>query len=375
MATTMGPPTDPRLGRETTVNTTPHNLSRRLALAAIIAPLLAGWPALAQTAATLSDIAGYQGADRTQKLVDGAKKEGTLTVYTSAPVDDMKILSDAFEQKYGVKVKLWRGSSENVLQRGVVETRAGRNEADIFETNGPEMEALHREKVLQPVKSPLFSELMPQAIFPHGEWVGTRLNIFVGAFNTGAVKKEDVPKSYEGFLDPKWKDKLGIEAEDHDWFAALLSKMGEEKGLQLFRDIVAKNGISVRKGHTLLTNLVASGEVPLALTVYSYKAEQLKNNGAPVEWFVIPPAFARVNGVGVSRIAPHPHAAILFYDFMLRDAQQLLVARDFTPTNIQVKAPPSGMQLEFVDPKVILDEGDKWAKLYNEIIVSRSKAK
>jgi iron(III) transport system substrate-binding protein len=350
-------------------------LKRRLVLAALVTPLLT-LPAVAQTpVSTLADLAGYQGADRTQKLIEGAKKEGNLTIYTSAPVDDVKVLTEAFERKYGVKVRIWRGSSEHVLQRGVVETRAGRYEADIFETNGPEMEALHREKILQAVKSPLLAELMPEAIFPHREWVGTRLNIFVGAFNTNLVSKEDVPKTYEGFLDVKWKDKLGIEAEDHDWFAAVISTMGEEKGLQLFREIVAKNGISVRKGHTLLTNLVASGEVPLALTVYNYKAEQLKNNGAPLDWFVIPPAFARVNGVGVSRTAPHPHAAVLFYDFMLKEAQQLLAARDFTPTNVTVKDLPAGMPLKFIDPKVILDEGEKWAKLYNEIIVSRSKAR
>jgi iron(III) transport system substrate-binding protein len=348
---------------------------RRLALAAALTPLLAV-PALAQSAQNaLAGLASYEGADRMQKLIEGAKKEGTVSVYTSAPVDDMKILTEAFEQKYGVKVRLWRGSSENVLQRAVVETRGGRFEADIFETNGPEMEALHREKLLQAVKSPLQAELLPQAIFPHGEWVGTRLNIFVGAFNTGQVKKQDIPTSYEGFLDPKWKGKLGIEAEDHDWFAALMGAMGEEKGLKLFQEIVAKNGISVRKGHTLLTNLVASGEVPVALTVYSYKAEQLKNDGAPIDWFAIPPAFARVNGVGVSRNAPHPHAAVLFYDFMLKDAQQLLVSRDFTPTNTKVKELPAGVELRFIDPKVILDEGEKWSKLYNQTIVSRSQAK
>jgi iron(III) transport system substrate-binding protein len=350
-------------------------LKRRLALALLVMPLVAA-AAIAQTrGSTLADLAAYQGTHRTQKLIEGARKEGHLTIYTSAPVDDMKILSEAFERNYGVKVKLWRGSSENVLQRGVVETRAGRYEVDIFETNGPEMEALHREKLLQAVASPLLVELMPQAIFPHGEWVGTRLNIFVGAFNTNLVRREDVPRSYEGFLDARWKDKLGIEAEDYDWFAALISTVGEEKGLRIFREIAAENGISVRKGHTLLTNLVASGEVPLALTIYSYKAEQLKNNGAPLDWFVIPPAFARVNGVGVSRTAPHPHAAVLFYDFMLKEAQQLLVARDFTPTNLKVKELPAGMQLKFIDPKVILDEGEKWAKLYNEIIVSRSKAR
>jgi iron(III) transport system substrate-binding protein len=66
---------------------------------------------------------------------------------------------------------------------------------------------------------------------------------------------------------------------------------------------------------------------------------------------------------------------LLFYDFMLKEAQQLLVSRDFTPTNLKVKELPAGMQLQFIDPKVILDEGEKWVKLYNEIIVSRSKAK
>src|SRR5215210_908614 len=348
---------------------------KRLALAVALTPFLAV-PSLAQTAQNaLAGLASYEGADRIQKLIEGAKKEGTVSVYTSAPVDDMKILGDAFEKKYGVKVRLWRGSSENVLQRGVTESRAGRHEADIFETNGPEMEALHREKLLQAVKSPLQSELLPQAIFPHGEWVGTRLNIFVGAFNTNQIKKDELPNSYEGFLDPKWKGKLGIEAEDHDWFAALMGAMGEEKGLKLFQDIVAKNGISVRKGHTLLTNLVASGEVPVALTVYSYKAEQLKNDGAPIDWFAIPPVFARANGAGVSRNAPHPYAAILFYDFMLKEAQELLVSRDFTPTNLKVKELPAGMDLTFIDPKVILDEGDKWSKLYNQIIVARSQAK
>ena len=253
----------------------------------ILAPLAIG-PAAARTASPLPDLAGYQGPDRTQKLIDGAKKEGTVSVYTSAPVDDMQILSSAFEKKYGVKVKLWRGSSEDVLQRGVVETRAGRNDADLVETNGPEMEALHREKVLQAVKSPLFcgadaaGGLPARRMGRHApQHLRRRLQHERGQEGRGA---ED---SYEDLLDPKWKGKLGIEAEDDDWFAALMSKMGEEKGLKLFRDIVAKNGISVRKGHTLLTNLVASGEVPLALTVYSYKAEQLKNKGAPIDWFVI----------------------------------------------------------------------------------------
>jgi iron(III) transport system substrate-binding protein len=320
-----------------------------------------------------AEVASYQGADRQQRLIEGAKKEGELTIYSSAPVDDMAVLIGAFEKKYGIKVKLWRAGSEKVLQRAVAEARANRFDVDVIETNGPELESLHREKLLQEVKSPYLTDLIAPAVLPHREWIGTRINIFTIAYNTNIVSKADLPKTYQDLLDPKWKGKLGIEAEDLDWFAAIVTEMGEEKGLKLFRDIVATNGISVRKGHTLLANLVASGEVPLALTVYNYKTEQLKNKGAPVDWFAIAPAIARPNGVGVTKRAPHPNAAVLFFDFMLTDAQPLLLKREFVPTSKKIETPLNKIPLKFVDPKVILDENEKWTKLYEEIITKQAK--
>lgn len=318
--------------------------------------------------------ASYQGADRQQRLIEGAKKEGELLVYTSAPVDDMAAVTAAFEKKYGVRVKVWRAGSENVLQRAVTEGKAGRFDADIIETNGPELETLHREKMLQKVESPYLADLIPQAILPHGEWVSTRINIFTAIYNTKLLKKEDLPKSYHDLLNPKWKGKLGIEAEDADWFAGEIADLGEGPGLKLFRDIVSTNGVSVRKGHTLLTNLVVSGEVPLALTAYNYKAEQLKNKGAPIDWFVLGKhAMARPNGIGVMLRAPHPNAAVLFFDFCLTEAQEILMKRDFVPTNKKLATSLTKIPLKFVDVKVLLDDGGKWAKLYQDVFNKQSR--
>ena len=342
----------------------------------IVALALANTVATAQSrpVATSTAVATHQGADRQQRLIEGAKKEGELLVYTSAPVDDMAVVTAAFEKKYGVKVKVWRAGSENVLQRTITEGKAGRFDADIIETNGPELETLHREKMLQKVSSPYLADLIPQAVLPHGEWVSTRINIFAAVYNTKLVKKEDLPRTYHDLLDPKWKGKLGIEAEDADWFAGVIGDLGEGPGLKLFRDIVATNGISVRKGHTLLTNLVASGEVPLALTVYNYKAEQLKNKGAPIDWFVLGKhAIARPNGVAVTLRAPHPHAAVLFYDFCLTDAQEILMKRDFVPTSKKLETSLTKIPLKFVDVKIALDEESKWNKLYQDIFTKQSR--
>ena len=338
---------------------------------AALALLLDAAPAAAQAKpfASLEEMAAYQGADRTQRLIEGAKKEGTLSMYTSAQSDDMGALAAAFEKKYGIKVSVWRTSSEKVLQRALAEARANRHTVDVLETNGPELESMHREKILQKVVSPQHANLIAPALRPHGEWVGARLNVFVQAYNTRLVKKEELPKAWEDLLNPRWKGKLGIEAEDIDWLAGMMEDLGEGRGAKLFKDIVAKNGMSVRKGHTLLTQLVASGEVPFALTVYNYKAEQLKAKGAPIAWLAVGNiAIARPNGLAIARRAPNPHAALLFYDFEIgEEGQRLLLSRDFVPTNKKVDTPLGRLPLKFVDMGAMLDNYDKWVKLYEEI--------
>ncbi|HKA47194.1 MAG TPA: ABC transporter substrate-binding protein [Methyloceanibacter sp.] len=325
-------------------------------------------PALAQTS-TLADIAAYHGPDRMARLIEGAKKEGVVSVYGSSVAEDMKPVSDAFKSKFGIDFQYWRASSENLVQRTVAENRAGRCLVDGFATVAAELEALHREKLLQAVKTPLTAGLMPQALRPHGEWVASRLNIFSAAYNTNLVKKEEVPKRYEDLKDPRWKGRLAMEADDGDWFATIVTKMGRDKGVELFRDIVRTNGISVRKGHTLLSNLVVAGEVPLALTVYSYKPEQQKREGAPIEALYLPPVVALAYGPAVAKCAPHPYAAVLYNEFMLGEAQEIFAKRDMAVTNPKIPSMPPGLELTLIDPADVLDNRAKWDELWTNTVI------
>ena len=194
--------------------------------------------------------------------------------------------------------------------------------------------------------------------------------MFVQSYNTKLVKKEELPKSYAELTQPRWKGRLGIEAEDEDWFAMVVKELGEEAGLRTFREIVRVNGLSVRRGHTLLAGLVASGEIPLALTTYSHGAEKMKMKGAPVEWFAIAPAIGRANGIGIVRNPPHPNAAALFVDFLLSpEGQAILQKGGYVPANLRVADRAQKLPLKFVDPAVILDEDAKWKKLWAEIVL------
>jgi iron(III) transport system substrate-binding protein len=311
----------------------------------------------------------YQGADRESRVLAGARKEGQVLVYTSLNLKDSVPIKEVFEKKYGVKLELWRSSSEKVLQRAHTEARGGRHAVDAFELNGPEMEALRREGLLEEFHSPQFVNL-PSATLPqHRQWVPDRFNFFTIAYNTNLVKPADVPSSYEDLLHPRWVGKIALEAGDTDWFASMMKWMGEEKGLAFFRKL-AQMKPQVRTGHTLMGELVASGEVPLAATIYNHNAERLVVKGAPIRWKALTPTFGRPNAVAVAKRARHPHAALLFADFMLSlEGQTLIKERNRVPASSKVDTQLNKFPYEMIDPAVILDEADKWEKLWSELFL------
>ena len=332
---------------------------------AALAVLLTSATAHAQS---VEEMARYSGADRQAKLVALAKAEGgELSVYHVYPA--LTQVTAAFTKKYGIAVKPWRSSSETVLQRLVSEARGGRNEADVVQNNAPENEAACREKLLQEMRSPLQANLVPAAVPAHGCWVGFTIDIFIAAYNTAKVRKEELPNTYQELLDPKWKGRLGIESDDHHWFAELSNALGEQQTHKLFRDLVAGNGLSVRKGHSLLANLVASGEIPLALTTYSWTPEQLKQKAAPIELHPLQPLIAQFSTVAVVKKAKHPYTAMLFYDFVIDEGQKLLSDLKFVPASRAIDVPITRLPIRYIDPGQTLDMYDKWFKDYQAIVV------
>jgi iron(III) transport system substrate-binding protein len=326
------------------------------------------WLAFAQPTAAQSTLATYTGPDRMERIVAAAKKEGTFTLYTTFAAYNLEAISADFERRYGVKVNAWRAGTNRVMQRVLAETKANRFEMDAIMFGAPELEALYREKLLQEVRSGQHGSLAEGALPAHRSWAAIYFNLFAHAYNTEKVKRDELPKTYMDLLHPRWKGRLGVESQDQEWFLAVVKDMGEAKGLKFFRDLVAGNGLSVRTGHSLLTNLVVSGEVPLALTVHHYMPEQLKKKGAPIDWFVLEPAVVRANAIGVTRRAQRPNAALLFYEYMLSDGQKLLADMSYIPSTRTGDSPLKNLRVRLIDPAEYLDESEKWSRLYDEML-------
>ena len=306
-----------------------------------------------------------QEAAQEAALADRARREGSVVLYTSLAPTESAPLAAAFEKKYGVKTQLWRAVSGKVVQRTVSEAQARRYTVDVVETNGPEMEMLAREKLLGQMSSPYLADLPPHAIPSHRGWAPDRLNFFVVGYNTNKVKRSEIPASYEGFVDPRWKGRIGLEATDTEWMATLIKTWGEAKGMEYFRKLSAMRP-DIREGHVLLASLVAAGEVPVGLSMYNSNIEALKRKGAPIDFVAVPPVVARTQGIGVMKNAPHPNAARLFADYVLSpEGQTLFESMGRVPASTRVKTALDNFPFTMIDPVTVLDESMKWEKLWN----------
>ena len=305
-------------------------------------------------------------------LVAAAQREGSLLLYSSMAEKDLRALVRDFEERYRIKVQVWRSGKTNVLQRAVSEVQSGHEQPDVIQNPAPEMEALRREKGLATIDSPVFARLIPAAAPAHHQWAGARIYLFVQAFNTQRVKRDELPRSFDDLLDPRWKDRITIEGKAEEWFYTVVHAMGEERGLAFFRKLAATNGLSVRMGNALVDNMVASGEVPFTLAIYSYLPEQSKKAGAPVDWIALQPTVAATDAIGIAVRAPHPNAARLFFEYVFGAGQPVMARMNAILTTRAAAAAIDRFHPVFVDPAAIVSGYARWTRLFEDTVRGRN---
>jgi iron(III) transport system substrate-binding protein len=137
-----------------------------------------------------------------------------------------------------------------------------------------------------------------------------------------------MPKSYDDLLHPRWKGKMVLDTQDADWFHTLLEHWGEEKGLAFMKRL-AQLQPEMRTGHTLEAQLLAAGEYSISPILYGYRVAQIMAEGAPVDFTMFDPVISKPRMSALAKQAPHPHAAILFLDWIIGPEAQTMIAQEF----------------------------------------------
>jgi iron(III) transport system substrate-binding protein len=278
--------------------------------------------------------------DPASRVLEDAKKEGALVWYTALNLNDSEMLTKRFEQLYPfIKIETLRLSSFSLLTKIQTEARAGAFKADVIEIAGVLGHILKREGLFAKYTSPE-SRFYPDSVKdPDGTWTSFFMNTHVLAYNTKLVKKDELPRTYEEIINPKWKDKITM-SEDFDIFGMMLKVMGRPKGMEFMRRLAAQ-GVNLKNSYSLTIGAVASDEVPLGLNVYGTRTEEFKKRGAPVDWIPLEFTLASLEPLAVGAKAPHPNSARLFVDFLLsKEAQGMMRERFRIPSRPDVLPDP-----------------------------------
>ncbi|MBI2350477.1 MAG: extracellular solute-binding protein [Deltaproteobacteria bacterium] len=300
------------------------------------------------------------------------KEGGTLNFYgTLAQINAAKILP-AFEKRFpGIKINHVDATSDKLVARAVTEARGGRTIADVLQ--------IPLENVVQAFEQGLLLEqTIPESKeYPEGMkgnyWVASDLQFFIVAWNTKLVKREEEPKQFDDFADPKWKNRMIAEPRDLEPLMALAKYKfkSDEKAIALLKKIAANN-VEFHSGHSQLAELLVAGQAAVCITCYSHHYPGRIRKGAPVN-YMLTEGIASINATAVFKNAPHPNTAMLFARWIAgQEGQKAMAVGGRTPAHPKIE-PVDKTRTEKIYPISAADikEYPKYEKIWKEIFKLR----
>jgi iron(III) transport system substrate-binding protein len=256
---------------------------------------------------------GTSAAQTIEQLIAGAKKEAKLVVYASATAPQLQMYFTAFNKKYPfIKTEFFRTGKQKLVSKILFEEQAKQRIADVIHTSVIETNILKKRGALSKYVPLEAASFPPQYKDTEGFWTSAYASGTLLGYNSRQVKRADVPKNYDELLNPRWKNAIAIDSNKIEWFAMLLKLKGRP-----FMEKLAALNPSVRDGNTLVLQLLAAGEFPVAAGVYEYSIEDLKTKGAPVDWLGLEPVITYTVAASLPSRPNNPNSAKLFIEWLL----------------------------------------------------------
>ena len=313
-------------------------------------------------------------------LIEAAKKEGRVVWYTAQIVNQLvRPISDAFTKKYGVKVDAVRSDVTDTVLRISAESKAGRTQADVFDGTSP-TPPLKRLGVVMQWQPDAAKNQPKQFVDQEGYWIANNLYVLTPSFNTDLVKRGAEPRQWNDLLDPKYKGRMAISglvssSSGPGFVGAVLTDLGEEKGMEYLRKLAAQNVTGIQSSARAVVDQVMAGEYAIGLQTFNHQPVISAAQGAPVDWIKWSPSLAVMSVTSVTKDAPHPNAGKLLVDFLVsREGQQIFSDSSYIPVDPEVPAKAKDLKPEvggfraiYLTPEELDVVIPKWAEIYKQL--------
>jgi len=317
----------------------------------------------------------HQAYSQESPLVQGARKEGEIVWYTTMSLDQSQQFMDRFLKKYPfLKPSVFRSGGGTLLNRILSEAKGGKYLFDVAHGTGEIVLPLMESNLLALYNSPERKMFPDDLKDSKGYWTSVYVNSIVLGYNRNLVKKENLPRTYDDLLQPRWKGrKISIDDSYTTFLQGLISVWGKERAVGYLKKL-AEQELVIMRGSTVRAQLAAAGEFPLVIA-YANIIQYLTEKGAPIDWVPLEPAVISVNTVMLGANASHPNAGKLLVDFTLsKEGQEKLWDFQRIPSRSDVEPKPArlfrGYKRYVVHPEDYKGH-DEIVKLYSQILKTR----
>jgi iron(III) transport system substrate-binding protein len=307
----------------------------------------------------------------TPQLIEAAKKEARVVLYSAMDLPVGEKLGKAFEAQYpGIQVQIERSGSERLFQRIDQEFGSNIRAADVVNSS----DASHfitwkKNGWLAPfVTEDMAQHFLPEYRDPDGMSATTRIYLSSIAYNTNLVKPDEAPKSFADLLDPKWAGKM---VKGHPAYSGTIMtatfQLVREFGWDYYEKLSKQRVMQVQSS-TDPPKKLALGERAVMADGNEYNVVLLKEAGQPVEPVYPTEGTPTISGpTGIFANAPHPNAARLFQAWLhTRETQQFFI--DFSAqysVHAQVQSKPGRRKIS--DIKLMKEDPAGVEKMTEEI--------
>ena len=310
-------------------------------------------------------------------LIEAAKKEGSVTWYTTSIIDQfVRPAAEAFQRKHGIRVDFTRGSNAQLELRVISEARAGKMLADLVDGTQTSL-VLRREGFIEKWLPP--HGLPARYVDPEGYWIATNEYALTPGFNTDLVPRGSEPRTFADLLAPRWKGRMAwnvspAASAGQGFVGAVLADMGEARARAYFAELAKQNIAGVKSSARQVLDQAIAGEFPVVLQIFNNHTTISRKRGAPVDWIAMEPAIAVIHVMSLTRGGPHPAAAKLFFEFIVSDEGQKIMAEageipvspNVAPGDPGLRPGAGTFRAAYFTPEQLAAAVPVWSRLFDE---------
>lgn len=331
-------------------------------------------------AASIALAQGAASQDISPALIEAAKKEGSLTWYTTQIVDQFaRPAALAFEAKYGIRVNYVRADPADIVLRISAEAKAKRMQADVYDGTSTSP-ALKKQGLAMKWLPSSAKRLGPDLFDKEGYWTATNLYVLTPGYNTDLVSPGAEPMTLDDLLDPRWKGRMvwsrrPASSAGPGFIGLVLAERGDEKGMNYLKALAQQNITALDGAARQVLDQVIAGEYALSLMIFNHHTRISAAKGAPVNWAPMQPAMTVLSVIGLTKEAPNPNAGKLFVEFLtsvegqsfFRDANYIPVDPTVAIKDESLRPDGSRFRTVYMTPEQIDVAMPHWVDIQNKL--------